>query len=82
MAVLEVCGGKDWLIPLLYDSRCHKVLRIQPDDRIRRKKDMRNAVIVKIGLLLARGGPLRPKWFTRFQILGGIIVTTGPSLFF
>ena len=43
VAVLEVCGFNDWLIRLLYDYRCHKVLLIQPDDRNRRKTDRRDA---------------------------------------
>ena len=33
VAVLEVCGFNDWLIRMLKDYRCHKVILIQPDDR-------------------------------------------------
>src|SRR4051812_28444234 len=42
-AVLEVCGFNDWLIRLLKDYRCHKVILIQPDDRKKRKTDRRDA---------------------------------------
>jgi hypothetical protein len=31
VAVLEVCGFNDWLIRLLREYRCHKVILIQPD---------------------------------------------------
>lgn len=30
MTVLEVCGFNDWLIRMLQDYRCHKVILIQP----------------------------------------------------
>ena len=43
IAVLEVCGFNDWLIRMLYDYRCHKVILIQPDDRKKRKTDRRDA---------------------------------------
>jgi transposase len=43
VAVLEVCGFNDWLIRMLHDYRCHKVILIQPDDRKKRKTDRRDA---------------------------------------
>jgi hypothetical protein len=43
VAVLEVCGCNDWLVRILQDCRCHKVIRIQPDDRKKRKTDRRDA---------------------------------------
>jgi transposase len=43
VAVLEVCGFNDWLICMLRDYRCHKVILIQPDDRKKRKTDRRDA---------------------------------------
>src|SRR5262249_59525475 len=43
LAVLEVCGFNDWLIRMLHDFRCHKVILIQPDDRKRCKTDRRDA---------------------------------------
>jgi transposase len=43
VAVLEVCGFNDWLIRMLRDYRCHKVILIQPDDRKLRKTDRRDA---------------------------------------
>jgi transposase len=43
IAVLEVCGFNDWLIRMLRDYRCHKVILIQPNDRKKRKTDRRDA---------------------------------------
>src|SRR5262249_36241972 len=42
VAVLEVCGFNDWLIRMLHDYRCHKVILIQPDDRKKCKTDRRD----------------------------------------
>src|SRR5262249_25580281 len=42
-AVLEVCGFNDWLIAMLHESRCHKVILIQPEERKLRKTDRRDA---------------------------------------
>src|SRR5262249_58460608 len=43
VAVLEVCGFNDWLIRMLRDYRCHKVIPIQPEERKKRKTDRRDA---------------------------------------
>jgi len=43
VAVLEVCGFNDWLIRMLRDYRCHKVILIQPDDSKKCKTDRRDA---------------------------------------
>jgi transposase len=43
IAVLEVCGFNDWLIRMLRDYRCHKVILIQPHERKKRKTDRRDA---------------------------------------
>jgi len=43
VAVLEVCGFNDWLIRMLQDYRCQKVILIQPDERKKRKTDRRDA---------------------------------------
>jgi len=42
-AVLEVCGFIDWLIRMLRDYRCAKVILIQPEERKNRKTDRRDA---------------------------------------
>ena len=43
IAVVEVCGFNDWLIRLLQDYRCHRVILIQPEERKKRKTDRRDA---------------------------------------
>src|SRR5262249_38621360 len=43
VAVLEVCGFNDWLIRLLQEYRCRKVILIQPEDRKECKTDRRDA---------------------------------------
>jgi transposase len=43
VAVLEVCGFNDWLIRMLHEYRCHKVILIQPEDRKKCKTDRRDA---------------------------------------
>ncbi|WP_437222045.1 IS110 family transposase [Planctomicrobium sp. SH661] len=43
IAVVEVCGFNDWLIRMLRDYRCHKVILIQPEERKRCKTDRRDA---------------------------------------
>src|SRR4029077_9837565 len=43
VAVLEVCGFNDWLIRMLQDYRCHKVILIQPEERKKCKTDRRDA---------------------------------------
>ena len=60
VAVLEVCGFNDWLIRMLQDYRCHKVILIQPDDRKKRKTDRRDAATLSELL-----------WVNRDRLLAG-----------
>ncbi|WP_339746900.1 hypothetical protein [uncultured Rubinisphaera sp.] len=43
IAVLEVCGFNGWLIRMLRDYRCNKVILIQSQIRKRCKTDRRDA---------------------------------------
>ena len=43
VAVLEVCGFNDWLISMLRNYRCKKVILIQPEERKNHKTDRRDA---------------------------------------
>jgi transposase len=43
VAIIEVCGFNDWLIRMLHDYRCHKVILIQPYEKKLRKTDRRDA---------------------------------------
>ena len=60
IAVLEVCGFNDWLIRMLQDYRCHRVILIQPDDRKKRKTDRRDAAALSELL-----------WVNRDRLLAG-----------
>jgi transposase len=61
VAVLEVCGFNDWLIAMLHDYRCHKVILIQPDERKKRKTDRRDAAALSELLWVNRGRLLHGK---------------------
>jgi len=61
VAVLEVCGFNDWLIRMLRDYRCHKVILIQPDDRKKRKTDRRDAAALSELLWVNRNRLLHGK---------------------
>ena len=43
VATLEVCGFNDWLIRMLKDYRCQKIILIQTEDRKKQKTDRRDA---------------------------------------
>lgn len=64
ISVVEVCGFNDWLIRMLRDYRCHKVILIQPEERKRRKTDRRDAAALSELLWVNRtrflqGKPIR-----------------------
>ena len=61
VAVLEVCGFNDWLIRLLHDYRCRKVILIQPDDRKKCKTDRRDAAALSELLWVNRDRLLQGK---------------------
>ena len=61
VAVLEVCGFNDWLIRLLHEHRCHKVILIQPEDRKKRKTDRRDAATLSELLWVNRDRLLQGK---------------------
>ncbi len=61
IAVLEVCGFNDWLIRMLQDYRCKKVILIQPEGRMKRKTDRRDAAALSELLWVNRGRLLQGK---------------------
>ena len=61
IAVVEVCGFNDWLIRMLRDYRCHKVILIQPDVRKQRKTDRRDAAALSELLWVNRDRLLQGK---------------------
>lgn len=76
VAVLEVCGFNDWLIRLLRDYQCHKVILIQPDERKKCKTDRRDAAALSELLWVNRdrllqGKPVRGLQLTAWPTTGG-----------
>ena len=61
VAVLEVWGFNDWLIRMLYDYRCQKVILIQPEERKKQKTDRRDAATLSELLWVNRGRLLADK---------------------
>ena len=61
VAVLEVCGFNEWLIEMLRNYRCHKVILIQPEGRPKRKTYRRDAAALSELLWVNRGRLLRGK---------------------
>ncbi len=61
VAVVEVCGFNDWLIRMLGDYRCQKVIVIQPEERKRRKTDRRDAAALSELLWVNRSRLLEGK---------------------
>lgn len=42
-AIVEVCDFNDWLIEMLKNFRCDRIVLVQPEDTDRRKTDSRDA---------------------------------------
>ena len=61
VAVLEVCGFNDWLIEMLHNYRCKKVILIQPTEKKNRKTDRRDAASLSELLWVNRGRLLAGK---------------------
>lgn len=61
IAVLEVCGFNEWLIRMLRDYRCEKVILIQPEHRSKRKTDRRDAAALSELLWVNRNRLLQGK---------------------
>src|ERR1043166_5046577 len=61
VAILEVCGFNDWLIRLLQDYRCYKVILIQPEERKKCKTDRRDAAALSELLWVNRDRLLQGK---------------------
>ena len=47
-AVVEVCGFNEWLLEMLKNFRCAKILLVQPEDSDKRKTDKRDAALSEL----------------------------------
>lgn len=61
IAVVEVCGFNDWLIEMLRNYHCQKIVLIQPDGRSKRKTDRRDAAALSELLWVNRDRLLQGK---------------------
>jgi transposase len=61
VAVLEVCGFNAWLIRMLHDYRCEKVILIQPEKKKKQKTDRRDAATLSELLWVNRARLLQGK---------------------
>ena len=53
-AIVEVCGFNDWLLEMLKNFRCEKIVLVQPKDSSRKKTDRRDAAKLSEELWLYR----------------------------
>lgn len=53
-AIVEVCGFNDWLLEMLKNFRCRRVVLVQPEDSGNRKTDRRDAAKLSELLWLLR----------------------------
>ena len=76
IAVVEVYGFNDWLIRLLRDYRCHKVILIQPEERKKRKTDRRDAAALSELLWVNRDRFLAGKPVRAFDIYETVVIAS------
>ena len=43
MAIIEICGFNDWLLEMLHEYGCRKIILVQPETRDAHKTDRRDA---------------------------------------
>jgi len=77
IAVVEVCGFNDWLITLLHEVGCHKVILIQPEERKQRKTDRRDAAALSELLWVNRDRFLTGKPVRGLRQVGGVAFADG-----
>ncbi|MEL7500750.1 MAG: IS110 family transposase, partial [Planctomycetota bacterium] len=53
-AIVEVCGFNDWLLEMLKNFRCQRIVLVQPEETDRRKTDRRDAAKLSEQLWLFR----------------------------
>ena len=68
-AVIEVCGFNDWLIEMLKNFRCEKILLVQPEDSDRRKTDKRDAAALSELLWLYRDKIIKQQPIKKLKIV-------------
>ena len=68
-AIVEVCGFNDWLIEMLKNFRCQRIVLIQPNDSSRKKTDRRDAAKLSELLWLYRNRLAQHKPINKLKIV-------------
>lgn len=69
-AIVEVCGFNDWLLEMLKNFRCDRIVLVQPEDSDRRKTDRRDAAMLSEQLWLYRDRIAAGKRINKLKIVG------------
>ena len=68
-AIVEVCGFNDWLLEMLKNFRCDRILLVQPEETDRRKTDRRDAAKLSEPLWLFRDRIAQGKRIDKLKIV-------------
>jgi len=69
-AMVEVCGFNDWLLEMLKNFRCDRIVLVQPEDSDRRKTDRRDAAMLSEQLWLYRDRIAAGKRINKLKVVG------------
>ena len=68
-AIVEVCGFNDWLLEMLKNFRCDRIVLVQPEETDRRKTDRRDAAKLSEQLWLLRDRIAAGKHIDKLKIV-------------
>lgn len=68
-AIVEVCGFGDWLIEMLRNFQCQRIVVVQPEENGKRKTDRRDAAKLSEDLWLYRDRILKGKPINKLKII-------------
>lgn len=68
-AIVEVCGFNDWLLEMLKNFRCDRIVLVQPEESSRRKTDRRDAAKLSEQLWLFRDRIAQGKPIDKLKIV-------------
>ena len=68
-AIVEVCGFNDWLLEMLRNFRCNRILLVQPEETDRRKTDRRDAAKLSEQLWMFRDRIANGKHIDQLKIV-------------
>ena len=68
-AIVEVCGFNDWLLEMLKNFRCQRIVLVQPEETDRRKTDRRDAAKLSEQLWLFRDRIAAGKHIDKIKIV-------------